>query len=178
MVKCSPSINDWHGSCVKIGGWGFFAYCVFPGDNTALHWSSHNITNITVTAPFPLLSSLTKNNWPTSRAEGWFSSEISFWVITPGLRQLLLTLEVIYHLSFFFAGCWVQINQKEFFSMAGNTKLQALCGWLRSINNQPTNGEQGGGAGGYSKPRQEEWPGRFRHSPWSVSPVLQTSRPR
>lgn len=36
--------------------------------------------------------------------------------------------------------------------MAGNMKLQALGSWLRSINNQPTNGDQVGDAGNYSKP--------------------------
>lgn len=84
--------------CSKWGLGFFFAYCVFLGDNTALHWSSHNTTNITITAPFPPLSSVTKKNLkcsdlglftqihPSLLEEGWsklLSSKISFWVITP-----------------------------------------------------------------------------------------------
>lgn len=65
------------------------------------------------------------------------------------------------------------MNQRGFFSMAGNRKLQALCGWLSSTNNHPS----GWWCGSYSQPFKRN-ARRLRHSPWSVSPVLQTAHPR
>lgn len=136
-----------------------FSHCVFLEDNTALHWSSHNTTNITVTVPFPPLSSLTKNNWPTTQQRaGANCSALKFpsGSLLPGLKQLLLTLKVIYHSRFFLGGCWVPINQRRLLVWLEiwNFRL-CLAGWGWSTNQEMKTKLVMLGA----VPKQQEWPG-------------------